>query len=345
MKNKSISVLCALLIIFSITGCAGTEKSSEAQIFAMDTVMSLTVYGDKREAALKAASEKVNALDAQLSVTKSDSEVSRLNASAGSFTQVSDTVSTQLKASLSVSERSGGAYDITILPLMNLWGFDTDKAHLPSEAEIAAAKALVDYKKIEISGSSVKLAQGTSLTLASIAKGYTSQTLMDMFRGMGVKSAVVSLGGNVQTLGNKPDGSKWRVGIQDPRNTASFIGVLEMGETAVVTSGGYQRYFDENGKRYHHILDPKTGYPADNGLISVSIICPDGTLADALSTTLFVLGKDGAIEYWLSYGGFEMILVTNDGKVTVTDGLKGGFSLADKSAYTLDFVSKSGGAG
>lgn len=342
MKNSFIFALCAFLIIFSAVGCAGTEKSTEAQIFAMDTVMNFTVYGDKREAALKAASEKINALDAQLSTTKSDSEVSKLNDSAGSFVQVSDVVLTQLKTALMVSERSGGAYDITILPLMKLWGFDTDKAHVPPAAEIDASKVLIDYKKIELSGASVKLRQGTSLTLASIAKGYTSQTLIDMFRSMGVKSAVVSLGGNVQTLGNKPDGSKWRVGIQDPKNTSSFVGVLETGETAVVTSGGYQRFFDENGKRYHHILDPKTGYPAENGLISVSIICPDGTLADALSTTLFVLGKDRAVEYWQSNSGFEMVLVTDDGKVTATYGLKGVFSLADKSAYTLDFISKSG---
>lgn len=345
MKKEFILAVSVFLIIFAAFGCARTEKSSEAQVFAMDTVMNLTVYGDKRDAALKAATEKINALDMQLAVTKSDSEVSRLNASAGAFMQVSDVLLTQLKTALMVSERSGGAYDITILPLINLWGFDTDKAHVPTAAEIDAAKKKMDYRKIEVSGSSVKLAQGTSLTIASIAKGYTSQALMDMFRSMGVKSAVVSLGGNVQTLGNKPDGSKWRVGIQDPKSTSAYVGVLEAGETSVVTSGGYQRYFDENGKRYHHILDPKTGYPSENGLISVSIICPDGTMADALSTTLFVLGKDDAIKYWRTYGDFDMILITGDGRVSATEGIKGSFTLSDKSAYTIEFITKSGASG
>ncbi len=341
MKQKLILAICLSLAFLCFPGCSEASRSSESQIFAMDTVMNLTVYGGKADAALKAAASKIYALDDQLSATKKDSEVSRLNASAGVFTQVSEPVMKQIQTSLEVSERSGGAYDISIRPLVSLWGFDTNNAHVPSASEIAAAKQLVNYRNIEVSGSAVKLKEGTQVTLAAIAKGYTSQTLINLFREMGVKSAVVSLGGNVQTLGTKPDGSKWRVGIQDPKSASGFVGVLETADMAVVTSGGYQRYFDEGGKRYHHILDPKTGYPADNGLISVTIVCPDGTLADALSTTLFVLGMERALEYWRTYGGFEAIFVTEDGKVAATEGLRGCFSLSG-GAYSLGFVSKSG---
>ncbi len=341
MKRKLIPALCILTALLLLPGCSEASKSSESQIFAMDTVMSLTVYGPEANAALKAAAAKIYELDDRLSATKKDSEVSKLNASAGSYAAVSETLMEQLKTSLEVSKRSGGAYDISIRPLVSLWGFDTSSAHVPPASEIASAIKLVDYRKIELSGSAVRLGEGTQITLASIAKGYTSQTLINLFREMGVKSAVVSLGGNVQALGTKPDGSKWRVGIQDPKNPSGLVGILETADTAVVTSGGYQRYFDENGKRYHHILDPKTGYPAQSGLTSVTIVCPDGALADALSTALFVLGKDRAAEYWRTYGGFEAIFITDDGNAYATEGIKGAFSLRETS-YRLGFISKSG---
>ena len=153
----------------------------------------------------------------------------------------------------------------------------------------------------------------------------------------GVESAIVSLGGNVQTLGLKPDGSNWNVAVEDPNDPGAYLGVLSVGQTAVITSGSYQRYFEQDGKVYHHILDPHTGYPADSGLKSVTIVCTSGVTADCLSTALFVLGKDAALNYWRTYGGFEMILVTTDDQVVCTGGLKNSFTLSDDS-YTVTFV-------
>lgn len=341
MKKKILVLVLCVLLATGFSACSGTPKSTQSQIFAMDTVMNLTVYGKDSEKALQAAADKINALDRELTVEDSGSEVSKLNSASGPF-KVSDTVLTQLKTALEVSERSGGAYDITILPLMRLWGFDTDSAHVPPEAEIQAAKAKVDYRKIHVSGTEVSLDGGVQITFASIAKGYTSQVLMNLFRDMGVKSAIVSLGGNVQALGTKPDGSKWKVAIEDPKSPSSYLGTLEIVDRAVITSGGYQRFFEQDGKRYHHILDPKTGYPADNGLTSATIVCEDGTHGDALSTALFTMGKEGALNYWRTYGGFEAVLVDKDGKVTVTEGLKGSFTLSG-SGYTLEYAAKSGG--
>ncbi len=338
MKRKIIIFLNVLLIIALGTSCSSKPKSVQSQIFAMDTVMSLTAYGKNSDEAVKAATGEINRLDKMLSANDADSEVSKINASSGSFVTVSGAVLRQIAVAKEVSDRSGGAFDISILPLVELWGFGTDKAHVPSNGEISEAMSKLNYRGIEATDSSVRIPQGTKITLAAIAKGYTSQHLCELFKGMGVSSAIVSLGGNVQAVGVKPDGSKWRVAVQDPNDTAKFLGTVEIADLAVVTSGGYQRYFEENGVSYHHILDPKTGRPAESGLSSVTIVCADGTLADALSTALFVLGEDGAIEYWRSYGGFEAILVTNDGRVVVTEGLKSSFSLS--GSYKLQYAGK-----
>ncbi len=338
MKQKITIIISLILILSMCASCAAKPKSAESQIFAMDTVMSLTAYGKNADEALKAATGEINRLDKMLSANDADSEVSKVNASAGSFVPVSDAVLKQLAVAKEVSDRSGGAFDISIQPLVELWGFGTGKEHVPADGEIAAARSKLNYKAIEASDKSVKIPQGTEITLAAIAKGYTSQHLSDMFRSMGISSAIVSLGGNVQAVGAKPDGSKWRVAVQDPTDTTKFLGTIDIADLAAVTSGGYQRYFEENGVVYHHILDPKTGRPAESGLSSVTIVCTDGTLADALSTTLFVLGEEKAKEYWRSYGGFEAVLVTVDGRVVVTEGLKSSFSLS--GSYKLQYAGK-----
>ena len=156
-------------------------------------------------------------------------------------------------------------------------------------------------------------------------------------RNAGVTSGIISLGGNVQTLGLKPDGTNWTVAVQDPNNSSSYLGVISVGETAVVTSGTYQRYFTQNGKTYHHLINPETGRPINNTLTSVTIICEDGTLADCLSTALFIMGESKALNYWRTYGGFEMILVNKDNQITCTKGLMEQFTLANDN-YTLRYT-------
>ena len=157
-------------------------------------------------------------------------------------------------------------------------------------------------------------------------------------RNAGVESGIVSLGGNVQTLGLKPDGSLWTVAVTDPNNTASYLGTVSVGETAVVTSGSYQRNFTSlEGKFYHHLLKPSTGYPVTNTLQSVTIVCEDGTMADCLSTAMFILGESQALNYWRTYGGFEMILITTDNEVICTSGLIEQFTLANDN-YSLTFT-------
>ena len=179
---------------------------------------------------------------------------------------------------------------------------------------------------------------GKTVTVGGIAKGYAGDAVRTVLAELNVTSAVIDLGGDVGLLGAKPDGSDWNIAIQDPNDTGSYLGYLTVGETAVITSGSYQRYFTEGGQKYHHILSPTTGRPVNNGLLAVTIVCEDGTLADCLSTAMFVLGPQAALNYWRTYGGFEMLLVKADGHVVITNGLYGQFT-PNGDSYVVDYAS------
>lgn len=314
-----------------LTGC-GEDERHDAQIFAMDTVMSLTAYGDSGEAGLTAAEGVINALDQMLDPEREGSTVYNINHALGAGTSVTGQISEMLSVAQTVYERSGGALDLTIYPLVKAWGFIDGQYRVPSEGEITSLLTNVGFDKIRITSMSdtdtslLVLPTGMEISFASVAKGCAAKYAIQAMAAEGVRSAVISLGGNVQTLGERPDGTLWNVAVQDPEDTNSYAGILSVGETAVVTSGGYQRYFVANdGTVYQHIIDPSTGYPVDSDLLSVTIVCDDGTLADALSTALYVLGEDGAIEYYEDYPGFEMILVTDDGRTLVSSGLTDAF--------------------
>lgn len=315
----------------SLTGC-GEDERHDAQIFAMDTVMGLTAYGDSGEAGLTAAEGVINALDQMLDPEREGSTVYNINHALGAGTSVTGQISEMLSVAQTVYERSGGALDLTIYPLVKAWGFIDGQYRVPSEGEITSLLTNVGFDKIRITSMSdtdtslLVLPTGMEISFASVAKGCAAKYAIQAMAAEGVRSAVISLGGNVQTLGERPDGTLWNVAVQDPEDTNSYAGILSVGETAVVTSGGYQRYFVANdGTVYQHIIDPSTGYPVDSDLLSVTIVCDDGTLADALSTALYVLGEDGAIEYYEDYPGFEMILVTDDGRTLVSSGLTDAF--------------------
>ena len=184
------------------------------------------------------------------------------------------------------------------------------------------------YENIKMNGNKITLSQGMSIDLGGIAKGYTGDCVMEAMTEYGVESALINLGGNVQTLGTKPDGSMWKIAIQDPESDGT-IGTLSVSDAAVITSGGYQRYFEENGTKYHHIINPKTGYPADSGLLSVTIVSDKGITGDGLSTALFVMGTSDAIAFWQEYGDFEAVLITKD-DIYITSGLENAFTLSDQ---------------
>lgn len=348
--NKGKKVLILLLVTLLLSGCApsaprgetstpsedGATHSATRELFAMDTYMTLTAYGSRAEEALDKCEEEIQRLDALWSVGSEDSETSRLNREGGGA--LSPETAVLVEQSLGLYESTEGAFDITIYPLMEAWGFTTGDFHVPDGETIATLLERVGAGALNYDGETLSLPEGVQVDFGGIAKGYTSQRIMEIFEEYGCTAGVVSLGGNAQTFRTKPDGSPWRVGIENPDSSVlsqtDYVGVLSIADRAVITSGGYERFFEENGQTYHHILDPKTGYPARSGLISVTIVCEDGSLADGLSTALFVMGKDRALDYWRSNREqFEAVLVEEDGSITVTPGLKKCFS--SDAAYQI----------
>lgn len=301
--------------------------SDTRDIFAMDTYMTLTAYGDRAGEALDAAVKEIERLDALLSAEKQDSEIYIVNHQGSEI--LSEDTAVLVQKSLELYQDTDGAFDITVYPLMVEWGFTTEKYNVPDRSSLKELLQWVDASKLEYDSEKklLSLPEHVQIDLGGIAKGYASGRVMEIFREYDIVSGIVSLGGNVQLYGAKTDGSLWKVGIQDPENTSGSIGVLQAEGKAVITSGGYERYFEEDGVVWHHILDPATGYSADSGLISVSIVSEDGMLADGLSTALFIMGKDKALEYWREHAGeFDVILVEEDGSVTVSEGLQDSFT-------------------
>ena len=307
-----------------------TSDDAEAvrDVFAMDTYMTVKAYGSNGDAAVDAAVDEINRLDALLSTGKKDSEIGQINANNGG--QLSEDGAILMERSLELYKSTNGAFDVAIYPVMKAWGFTDGNYQVPDADTLKATlelvdPSLIDYDK-ETSTVSFKK-DGVQIDLGGIAKGYTSSRIMDIYKEKGVTSGLVNLGGNAQVFGTKPDGSLWRVAVQSPDSEDEYLGVLETKDKAIITSGGYERYFEKDGVTYHHIIDPSTGYPADNGLISVTIVSADGTLADGLSTSLFVMGKDKATNYWKAHSDeFDMILLTDDEKLYVSEGIKDSFT-------------------
>ncbi len=323
--SKPARVLAVLLACVLLCACEKQEASVEgvtSSVFAMDTIMDLTPYGAAAEEANTAAEARILELESLFSVTQEGSDVYRANHGDGVPVTVSEDTAALLETALRVCAQTDGALDISIYPVLRTWGFTTGSYQVPDEAEIQSLLERVNYRDIafDADARTVSLPDGMEIDLGSVAKGYTGDQVMQVFRDTGVTSGMINLGGNVQVLGTKPDGSAWRVAVQDPRGDG-YVGVIEAVDQAVITSGGYQRYFEQDGEIYWHILDPATGAPAHSGVISATAVGDSGTMCDALSTALFVMGADRAEDYWRTYGGFDYLLVTEDGKIILTEGL------------------------
>ena len=329
MKKLYAIVFICITAVVLLVGCS--EKAEEnsnkekneysTTVFAMDTVMDIKVYASDEQVIHKAEDE-IKTIEELMSRTNENSEIYKLN------NNETDKLSAEtrgiIRDATEVSERTGGAFDITVTPIMDLWGFSDKNFRVPDDDEIKDTLEKVDYRKIIADESgNVKKDNDTRIDLGGIAKGHTSDMLMKLFRDNDVSSAIVSLGGNVQTLGKKNDGELWKVAIQNPFDeNGDYMGIISTSDEAVVTSGGYQRYFEENGEIYHHIIDTKSGYPAKSGLSSVTVICGSGETADGLSTAVFVMGFDDAVKLWKDSDDFELVLVKDSGEVFITEGIE-----------------------
>lgn len=335
MKRSIIGGLLTLCLL-SLAGCGSDvqgaddrdTQEADRDLFAMDTYMTVTAYGARAQEAVDRAAEEIERLDGLLSASENGSEVFRVNEDGGG--RLSEDGAYLVERALEMYESTDGAFDIAIYPVMKAWGFTDGAFKVPLRDTLAELLPLTDAGEIRFDKKSGEVSfgmGGMKIDLGGIAKGYTSGRIMDIFRACGVKSGLVNLGGNVQVLGAKPDGSLWRVAVQDPDDARQAMGVVAVKDRTVITSGGYERYFEEGGVTYHHIIDPRTGYPADSGLASVSVISADGTLADGLSTSFFIMGAKKASEYWRAHSGeFDMILITDSDQIYVTEGIAGDFS-------------------
>ena len=334
---KKFKILAAALLLL-LTSCAdNTPYQEQTSFFSMDTYMEINAYGHVGTA-LTDCKDEIYRLEALLSVTDDTSDIGRINTS--DITDVSPDTAEVIRYAMQIGEETGGALDITIYPVLKEWGFTTGDYGVPDDETLNVLLQRVDFTQIRIDDGTlpnVTVPDGVQLDLGALAKGYASDKAAEILKKNGIESALINLGGNIMTIGSNPSsGDPWRIGIRNPFALDENIGVIEVRDKAVVTSGSYERYFTADGKTYHHILDPATGRSVDNGLVSVTVIGDSGLMCDALSTALFVMGAERAEEYYRKRGDFDMILVTEKGEIFITEGIFDSFTnLGDLSCAII----------
>lgn len=304
--------------------------------FGMGTNIIQRIRSNNAEEIAKLAESELKRLESLMSFFLTSSEVARLNLEAGkNEVLLSPETFEVIKKAKGYSELCSGTFDITVAPLVKLWGIFSKNERVPLKSEIEAILYLTNYKDIllnEEKHSAMLSKIGQKVDLGAIAKGYAADRVIDTYKKNAVKSGFINIGGNVLTLGNKPDGTPWLIGIQNPfKIRGEYIGIQEICDQAVVTSGDYVRYLEEGEIKYHHILDPRTGYPANSGIISATVIGRNSMEADALSTAIFILGLRKGMELVNEVEGVEAIFITSDNKVYVTKGAQESFSFINPS--------------
>ena len=377
-RFAALTVLMALVL--ALSGCGKQTVQESAQLLTMDTVMTLTVYGTDKaacQAVLQESQDRLYDLDRRLSATAQEgSDVYALNHVGGRPVALTGDTAQLLGKALDLCAMTDGALDLTAYSAVEAWGFTSGDSRVPGQTELDALAAKIDYTQVKLDrdSSQASLPDGMALDLGAVAKGWAGDILSQLVRDAdGVDGALLNLGqSTIQTVGARPDGSAWRIGIQDPlgegtalaelkqQQTAqtgdvsqappiqteqgSYLGVLELTDRAMSTSGGYQRCFVQDDEIYWHILDPKTAAPARTGLASVTVVADSGLLCDGLSTALFVMGLDRGVQFWQTWRDhddvrFEGIFITDDGSVYLTPGLADAFTLADGQSREVTVLS------
>lgn len=323
LLKKNIGKAAAVIIaagIFSGCGRVRNElifESYSGGFIAMDTYIFATVYGEDAEPAVGAVKEEIMRLEGLFSVTDENSEVFAVNRYGDA--EVSFETAELVRLALEMGDMTEGSLDITVYPVVREWGFTAGEYKIPDSGTLSALLRNVDYSRVGAEEGRITLPDGAMIDLGAAAKGYAGDRAIEILKEKGVKSGLINLGGNIQALGGKPDGTDWSVGVQDPFGDGYFC-VLNVCDKAVVTSGNYERYFERDGIRYWHIIDPASGQPARSGIASATVIGDSGAFCDALSTAIFVMGRDRAEKLWRESGEFEMILVLENGEVVVSEG-------------------------
>ncbi|MBZ9687684.1 FAD:protein FMN transferase [Clostridium estertheticum] len=344
LKNKKIKVIATFTILaIMLTACSKKVVEPVEPIsgteFLMGTVCTIKIYDKSSTKVLDKAFKRIGEVENTMSINKEKSEVIDINNAAGEKPiKISDGTMEVLKEGLKFAALTDGKMDITVGPLVKLWGIGTDAARVPSKEEIQVKKALIGYKNLildEKNKTAFLKNKGMIIDLGAIAKGYTADEVSQVLKENDVEHAIINLGGNVFAMGKNVTGTPWKIGIQDPfTQRGDIIGMIEVENKSIVTSGIYERYFEKDGKKYHHILSTSTGYPCDNSIAGVSIVSTKSIDGDALSTSVFSLGLEDGMKFINTMPGVEAIFITKDKQVYITPGLKNNFKITD-AAFTL----------
>lgn len=333
MKRR---ISCALLALCTCALAGCSREPVESTTFAMDTVMNFTLYGgwdrEKTKETRDWMTSRLAYCDEMFSATDENSDIAQVNRAAGQPVELKNPTAELLSQALELCRVTDGALDITAYPAVKAWGFTTEEHRVPSEEELAELAAKIDYTAVKLEGNTVTLPEGMEIDLGAVAKGYAGDQTAATARESGVASALLDLGqSTIVAVGSKPGGKPWRIGVVDPARPENYFAVVELEDMAMGTSGGYQRYFEQDGVTYWHILDPDTAAPARAGLASVTVVAPSALTCDGLSTALFVMGLEEGTAFWRDHPEleFEAIFVTEDGEIYRTAGLEGRFSLAE----------------
>lgn len=355
MSRKIVWIGCAVIALSIVLYLAGFAPESREEpedyggfrsgiTYAMNTVIEQKWYGESADTAYTGMETKTREIESVLSLHLSQSEIAAINENAGvQPVEVSQRTFDLLQRAKELSEQSDGAFDITIAPVVELWGITSDHPHVPTDEELAQAMALMGLEDLvldEEACTAYLTRPGMAIDLGGIAKGWTADQLREYARELGAERGYVSLGGNLMIIGERPDGDPFKFGLRDPQGDAStYLGTVTLKDGyTMATTGGYERYFEEDGIRYHHVLDPRTGYPADSDLLSVAVISKDGTLADYLSTTLFVQGLEAA-KAAAGSEDYALVMVDQENNVWISGSLRGNFEPHETDAdYTYTYI-------
>ena len=342
LTAAAVTVLLIISLYSEIEGLRWRAlKKVSRESYRLGTIVRITAYGDDSEKlnnAVDLSMKEIERLENLLSVNIPSSDVSHVNGASGKIpVKVSEETAFLLEKALEWSERTGGAFDLTVGAIVKLWGIGTESAGIPDPEQLKEAVVMTDFKKVSVmhegNEAFVKTAKGQSIDLGGIAKGYVTDRVREILAREGISSALIDLGGNIAVIGHPSKEKKWKIGLQDPFGTrGKYFGIVEVSDLSIVTSGPYERYFESGGVRYHHIFDTSTGYPSQSDLASVTIISGSSTDADALSTALFVMGSEKSRSFLREHKDIDAVLVAKraGGNIAyVTEGLDGVFLLKD----------------
>lgn len=337
---KKIVVLISL--VFLLVGCQETAENIEPiseSTFMLGTVVFVSVYDTADKAIFEDLFDRMDQIEQTMSKTIATSEVSRINtfsekADLSKSLEIDPDVFNVIETALEYGHKSMGRFDITLAPIVDLWAIGTEAENVPEPEAIEALLLNVGLDKIKINGeNNISLAKNTKIDLGGIAKGYAADEVADMLKASGVKKAIINLGGNVKVVGEKSKDVPFKVGIQDPLDERNnYLGIVSVSDKTIVTSGDYERFFEKDGKRYHHIFDPSTGYPYETNVASVTVISDDSIIADAMSTILYLMDVEDGLAFVDTLEGVDCIYVTKDYELFISNGpIKDQFELTNEA--------------